>query len=74
MPGYRVRFFKRLVNSQGRRFKALQKEIEIAEADTALEAASIAERQFELQRKISDWHVHADFAETRPVKAHSLTR
>jgi hypothetical protein len=67
MTGYRVRFFKRLVNSQGSRFKALQREIEIIEANTPLEAEEIAEREFERLRKIPDWHFHADFVETEVV-------
>jgi hypothetical protein len=67
MAGYRVRFFKRLVNSQGSPFKALQREIEIIEAETALEAEKIAEREFERMRKIPDWHTHADFVETEVV-------
>jgi hypothetical protein len=67
MTGYRVRFFKRLVNSQGSRFKTLQRESEIIEADTLLEAEEIAEREFERARKIADWHIHADFVETEVV-------
>jgi hypothetical protein len=67
MTGYRVRFLKRLVNSQGRPFKTLQREIEIVEAKTALEAEVIAEREFERVRNIPDWHIHADSVETEVV-------
>jgi hypothetical protein len=72
MSGYRVRFFKSLVNSQGRPFKALQREIEII-AKTALEAEGIAEQEFERVRKIPDWHIHADSVETEVVVTSALT-
>jgi hypothetical protein len=64
MTGYRVRFFKSLVNSQGKPFKTLQRQIEIIDAKTALEAKLMAEREFERLRKIPDWHIHADSVET----------
>jgi hypothetical protein len=64
MTAYRVRFFKRLVNSQGMPFRALQREIEIVGVKTALEAEVIAEREFERVRQIPDWHFHADSVET----------
>jgi hypothetical protein len=54
MTAYRVRFFKRLVNSQGMPFRALQREIEIVGVKTALEAEVIAEREFERVRQIPD--------------------
>jgi hypothetical protein len=73
MTGYRVRFFKSLVNSQGRPFKALQREIEII-SKTALEAEGIAEREFERLRKIPDWHIHADSVETEVVVASAHTQ
>jgi hypothetical protein len=75
MTAYRVRFFKRLVNSQGLPFKTLQREIEIVGANTALEAEGLAEREFERLRKIPDWRIHADSLETEllvnstPVRA-----
>ena len=61
MTRYRVRFFKLLVKSQGMPFKAIQREIEIVEAKTALE------REFERMRNIPDWHIHADSVETEVV-------
>jgi hypothetical protein len=67
MTRYRVRFFKRLVNSQGRPFKTLQREVEITKARNALEAEVIASREFERVRKIADWHIHADSVETEVV-------
>jgi len=67
MTGYRVRFFKRLVNCEGKPFKTLQGEIEIIEAKTALEAEAIAEREFERLRNIPDWHIYADSVETEVV-------
>lgn len=74
MSGYRVRFFKRLVNSQGKPFKTLQREIEIGEAKTALEAEVIAEREFERMRKIPDWHIHADSMETEVLVTSAHTQ
>ena len=67
MTAYRVRFFKRLVNSQGMPFRALQREIEIVGVKTALEAEVIAEREFERVRQIPDWRFHADSVETEAV-------
>jgi predicted DNA-binding transcriptional regulator len=67
MTRYRVRLFKLLVNSQGMQFKTIQREMEIAEAKTALEAEAIAEREFERVRDIPDWHIHADSVESEVV-------
>jgi hypothetical protein len=67
MTRYRVRFFKLLVNSRGMPFKTIQREIEIVEAKTALEAEAVAEREFERVRNIPDWHIHADSVETEVV-------
>jgi len=54
MTGHRVRFFKRLLNSQGTPFKTVQREIVITGVKTALEAEVIAEREFERVRQIPD--------------------
>lgn len=67
MTSYRVRFFKRLVNSQGTPFRALQRETGIIEAKTALEAEAIAAREFAQLRQITDWRVHADSMETETI-------
>jgi hypothetical protein len=67
MTGHRVRFFKHLLNSQGMPFRALQREIVITGAKTALEAEVIAEREFERVRQIPDWRFHADSVETEAV-------
>jgi hypothetical protein len=64
MPGYRVHFYKRLVNSYGRPFKALQGKIEVIQAKTSAEAELAAKRQFEELRGITDWRLRADLAET----------
>ena len=74
MTAYRVRFFKRLVDSQGRPFNALQQKIEIIEAKTALEAEELAEREFERLRKIPDWQIHADFLETEIIDTSAALR
>ena len=68
MTRYRVRFFKSIVNSQGRPFKTLQREVEITKAKNASEAEVIALREFERVRKIPDWHIHADCVETEVVR------
>jgi len=67
MTRYRVHFFKLLVNSRGMPLKTIQREIEIVEAKTALEAEAVAEREFERMRNIPDWHIHADSVETEVV-------
>jgi hypothetical protein len=64
MSGYRVHFYKRLLNSYGKPFKTLQGKIEVIEANTAAEAELIAKRQFEQLRGITSWHLRADIAET----------
>jgi hypothetical protein len=64
MPGYRVHFYKRLVNSYGKPFKTLQGKIEVIQAKTAAEAEIAARRQFEELRGVADWQLQADTAET----------
>jgi hypothetical protein len=64
MSCYRVRFFKRLVNSQGRPFKTLQGSFELIEANSTTDAVVIAERQFERLRGVPDWRLYADTVET----------
>jgi hypothetical protein len=63
MSRYRVSFYKHLVSSYGRSFKALQAKFELP-AESAAEAEIEAERQFEYQQGISDWHPGADTVET----------
>ncbi len=74
MPCYRVRFFKRLVNSQGRPFKTLQGSFELIEANTAADAEVIAERQFERLRTIPYWRLRADTVETELQTSAHLER
>jgi hypothetical protein len=64
MSGYRVSFYKCLVNSYGRPFKTLQAEIDVIRANTTAEAELIAQRQFEQLRGVTSWHFQADIAET----------
>jgi hypothetical protein len=59
MTRYRVSLLKRLVDSYGRRFKTLQGSFEV-EAANITDAELAAERQFERQRQVSDWHSFAD--------------
>ena len=64
MPGYRVHFYKRLVNSYGKPFKTLQGKIEVIQANSAAEAELTAKRQFEQLKGVTGWHLLADIAET----------
>lgn len=66
MSGYRIFFFKNLVNSDGHRFKCLQNEIVVPHADTPAEALDCAARVFALQHGGGDWRIFADVAEVEP--------
>jgi hypothetical protein len=72
MSCYRVRFFKRLVNSQGRLFKTLEGSFELIEANSSAHAVVIAERQFERIRGIPDWRLYADTVETETLTSAHL--
>jgi hypothetical protein len=60
MCGYRVRFFKTLLSSDGHRFKCLQQTIDIGSAKDVDRAAEAAKRDYERVRHIPDWTLHAD--------------
>jgi hypothetical protein len=73
MTRYRVSLLKRLVDSYGRRFKTLQGSFELEAANTT-DAELVAERQFERQRQVSDWHSFADLVEVEPCGEGSTHR
>lgn len=64
MPSYQVKFFKRLVNSNGKRFTVLQKAITVPKAANPAEAELLARRQFSVDRQVLDWHRTSDLVET----------
>lgn len=66
MSGYRIFFFKNLVNCDGHKFKCLQNEIVVPKAETTAEALECAGRVFALQHGGSDWRIYADVAEVTP--------
>jgi hypothetical protein len=66
MNGYRVTFFKHLVNSDGHQFKCSQGVVMIHHAKTKERALRAAQRRFERSLK-SAWCLHADFAAIEPI-------
>lgn len=60
MNGYRVTFFKDLVNDQGRQFHCPQFEICIRKARDGDRALRAAKRRFERSRKAHHWSLFAD--------------
>jgi hypothetical protein len=63
MSGYRVKFFKNLVNCYGRPFKVLQRTIVVGRSNSPTEAVEAAQRRFERFEKVPDWKLHADCIE-----------
>lgn len=63
MPSYKVSFFKDLLNSNGHRFKCLQKAVEIRRAKSVERAVQAAERRFARLHRVRDWKLHADLLE-----------
>ena len=62
MSAYQVSFFKNLLSSDGHPFKCLQRRIDIADAETAAQAAESASRAFEALYGCP-WKLHADSME-----------
>ncbi len=69
MTGYRIYFFKTLVNSDGHPFKCLQGEIEIRNSNTEAEAMESASLQFARERGLTNWKIYADDVEVTPLRA-----
>jgi len=62
MSTFRVSFFKRLLNSDGRQFKCLQDRFDIP-AVNAAQAELAAARQFEQLHRTRNWRTNADLIE-----------
>jgi hypothetical protein len=63
MTDYQVKFFKRVLSSDGHPFCALQRTIVVSQSESADDAIRIAQQQFEHLEGVRDWHLHADFVE-----------
>ena len=59
MVRYVVKFFKRLVNDEGREFETCQGTVETLAADEP-QAAAMAKQRFCEAGSLSDWSIHAD--------------
>ena len=66
MSQFRVSFFKRLQNSDGRQFKCLQDRFDIPATDAA-QAELQAARQFEQLHRTRNWRTNADVIEIEPA-------
>jgi hypothetical protein len=62
MSAYQVSFFKNLLSPDGHPFKCLQRRIDIADAETAAQAAESASKAFEALYGCP-WKLHADWME-----------
>lgn len=65
MPRFCVSFFNKLLSSDGHPFKTLQRVINV-EAESAADAARIAEERFARVEDVEVWKLHAQFVEVRP--------
>ena len=69
MTGYRVTFFKNLVNSSGHCVKCPQATISVEHAKSIERALTAGKRRFERTKGIQDWTLHADLAELEAIDA-----
>ncbi len=67
MARYRVSFFKNLLSSDGHQFKCLQSEVDIANSDSAAQAAELASQKFARLRRLKNWKLMADSVEVEPA-------
>lgn len=63
MPAYMVRFYNTLCDGRGQPRNVCQRSIEIADADSAESAVARGKVLFAAAEGISDWQLHARFAE-----------
>jgi hypothetical protein len=63
MTIYKVSFFKTLLNSDGHRFKCLQRVILIHRAKSLDRAVQAAERRYSRSNRVPDWKLRADILE-----------
>jgi hypothetical protein len=68
MSGYRVRFFKNLLSSDGHQFKCLQQQFDIPDVESAEKALDSAARQFEKLHRVRNWKMFADSIEVDRVQ------
>lgn len=68
MATYQVRFFKRLLSSDGHPFCCLQDRLEVRNADTPECAVVRAERRYERLKNVSQWDRWADVVEVSEVR------
>ena len=69
MTGYRVTFFKNLVNSSGHCVKCPQATISVEHAKSIERALTAGKRRFERTKGIRDWALYADLAELEAIDA-----
>ena len=60
MPKYHVRFFKRLLSSDGRLFKCLQEQIVLSDVESRTQAAECASQLFAEHHRTREWRLYAD--------------
>ena len=60
---YQVKFFKKLMSSDGHCFKVLQRVVAIKGADSDQDAIRTAKQRFERLEQVPDWCLHADCIE-----------
>jgi hypothetical protein len=65
MPGYRVKFLNKLLSSDGHPFTSVQRTVRV-QADDPDQAARLAQRQFEVLERVTDWRNHAQRVEVEP--------
>ena len=69
MTGYRVTFFKSLVNSSGHCVKCPQATISVEHAKSIERALTAGKRRIERTKGIQDWALYADLAELEAIDA-----
>jgi hypothetical protein len=69
MPAFRVKFVNRLLSSEGRPFKCVQREVPIDLAPSAEDAVKLAQRRFEELERIGDWRMRAQSFEVELTEA-----
>ncbi|MFL9823313.1 hypothetical protein [Rhodoplanes sp. SY1] len=74
MATYQIRFFKRLLSSDGHPFCCLQDRLEVRNADTPECAVARAERRYERLKNVSQWDRWADVVEVSEVVRRSPAR
>jgi hypothetical protein len=63
MADYQIKFYKKLLSSDGHPFKVLQRVVSVSQSDTCEDAVRIAQQKFAGLENVGDWRLHADFFE-----------